>query len=245
MTIETTSTQAASLVLNSNAQPVRISNTNGVFSIGRSGSYTLQVSAGGALSFRGVITSPTLSASNLLQAPSISVSQATQVSTVESTSASSELRVRAPSGQPAFITLLNQAPYSLGNFADGSFALMQQTSRMLEITVGGQLNLGFPATSVQIGKQGGTVNVVDYLTAGRISASGALTAQASISTAGRVTADSYIGFGVVPIGTILAHYVDLASADNVAAVRGRGFAICDGTTPAAQVRMGPWWVSFY
>ena len=99
----------------------------------------------------------------------------------------------------------------------------------------GNVYVGSASQSVQLGQAGKTVNVVDYLTAGRISSSGSLTA-ASMSTAGVVTAQKYIGFGVVPIGTVLSHYVDMTNADNVAAVRARGFAICDGTTPAAQVR---------
>ncbi len=40
--------------------------------------------------------------------------------------------------------------------------------------------------------------------------------------------------GFVPVGTILAHYIDISNADQLSAIKGAGFALCDGTTAVSQ-----------
>jgi hypothetical protein len=52
-----------------------------------------------------------------------------------------------------------------------------------------------------------------------------------------VTAATFSGVGVVPVGTILSHYIDLAGSDDLARIRALGFALCDGTTAVSQARL--------
>ena len=40
--------------------------------------------------------------------------------------------------------------------------------------------------------------------------------------------------GMVPIGSIIAHHLNIANADDLANIRAAGFALCDGTTPVSQ-----------
>ncbi len=62
---------------------------------------------------------------------------------------------------------------------------------------------------------------------------GAIAAK-ELNTRGRITAGQFQGVGIVPVGTIVAHYLDLDGADSLEIIRKAGFALCDGTTASQQ-----------
>eukprot|EP00698_Gefionella_okellyi_P000696 TRINITY_DN1061_c0_g1_i1.p1 TRINITY_DN1061_c0_g1~~TRINITY_DN1061_c0_g1_i1.p1 ORF type:complete len:862 (-),score=173.30 TRINITY_DN1061_c0_g1_i1:137-2722(-) len=70
---------------------------------------------------------------------------------------------------------------------------------------------------------------VGAVTAQTLTVQGAALLQGSLNVEGQITL-----FGVVPIGAIISHYVDLSGADGLARIKQLGFAVCDGTTPVSQ-----------